>query len=712
MKVFIKKLLILNLSFLFFVGAGSFNKDIESLKDYLEILKEDGISVSDIETKLDNLKKEGLISETELLRIQDEILNLSKDNCNNPPKSAPMITGGPDSFGYMWMAPVPYTGLGGPWTLVPTTPITGYYDYEVIPFDLPFPFKFYGNVYNRVHLSVNGVMLLSDVSYLVPVASNYLDRNFYLPTSVLNIPAICPYWDDLFFVGDAPVSSRLYYRTGFFGPYSAIEFLWSNIPTFSFWNRPGSPLSFSVTLVYDGSIIFYYIDVVAFTYYLSYGRSATAGIQDLYSRARLGNKLVYSYNSSTLYNGLSVVFAPPPDADGDAIPDNLDNCPSVPNFDQADVDNDGIGNLCDNCYHHPRRWPAGNPPFYPLSEDVYNPLQQNSDGDTWGDACDNCPYSNNNPQNDVDFDGVGNGCDNCFHHPRYWPAGNPPTYPVSEDIYNPWLSGDDPCVAGIQSVYQLNSDCDSWGDACDNCDFTTNNPQGDGDNDGVGGACDNCPSLYNPAQSDIDVDGQGDDCDPCPADPTNADADGDNVCDMFDNCLGVANNYVAGDNPCTAPVETQYQKDLDCDGQGDDCDACSNDSYNDWDNDGVCGDVDNCPWVSNPGQADSDGDGYGDVCDPYPASFASIIPGIYPNPFVSNVIINIEIKQPSFSNLSIFDASGKLIRNIGNLYLDSGIHSFSWDGKTDDGFKSSAGIYFFKVSTKNGSIVFKLIKTN
>ena len=35
------------------------------------------------------------------------------------------------------------------------------------------------------------------------------------------------------------------------------------------------------------------------------------------------------------------------DSDGDGVPDGPDNCPAVPNPDQADNDGDGIGNACD-----------------------------------------------------------------------------------------------------------------------------------------------------------------------------------------------------------------------------------------------------------------------------------------------------------------------------------------------------------------------------
>jgi hypothetical protein len=61
------------------------------------------------------------------------------------------------------------------------------------------------------------------------------------------------------------------------------------------------------------------------------------------------------------------------DSDGDGIPDFTDNCPNVPNPDQADADGDGVGDACDNC------------------PGVYNPGQADRDRDGIGNACDGGP---------------------------------------------------------------------------------------------------------------------------------------------------------------------------------------------------------------------------------------------------------------------------------------------------------------------------------
>ncbi|XP_035663896.1 neurogenic locus notch homolog protein 1-like [Branchiostoma floridae] len=57
------------------------------------------------------------------------------------------------------------------------------------------------------------------------------------------------------------------------------------------------------------------------------------------------------------------------DTDGDGIWNSQDNCPLVPNPDQIDSDGDGVGSMCDNCVSTP------------------NPDQTNSDDTEAGDAC-------------------------------------------------------------------------------------------------------------------------------------------------------------------------------------------------------------------------------------------------------------------------------------------------------------------------------------
>ncbi len=271
-----------------------------------------------------------------------------------------------------------------------------------------------------------------------------------------------------------------------------------------------------------------------------------------------------------------------PDTDGDGVFDVCgDNCPNIPNADQANSDTDAFGDACDNCdlVDNAGQQDGDLDTVGDACDNcvaISNSGQQNSDGDAFGDACDNCPLVSNPGQEDSDGDGVGNACDNC---------------------------------PSISNAGQTNSDGDGLGDACDNCDLVSNPGQQDGDLDTVGDACDNCPAASNSGQQNSDGDGLGDACDNCDlvSNPLQEDGDADGVGDACDNCVAVSN---AG------------QQNGDGDPLGDACDNCpsvTNPGQENSDGDGLGNACDNCDNVANPGQEDGDGDGVGNACDNCPS---------------------------------------------------------------------------------------------
>lgn len=254
--------------------------------------------------------------------------------------------------------------------------------------------------------------------------------------------------------------------------------------------------------------------------------------------------------------GSSLVLKLAPDSDGDGVCDVDDNCPDISNADQTDMDNNGVGDACD--------------------EDM--------DGDGILNFTDNCPLLAGNNLNDADGDGIGDLCDTCtdsdedgFGDPEFaqntCPADNCP------DDFN---------------EFQDDVDQDGFGDACDTC--SDSDGDGFGDPGFAASTCelDNCPFSANPDQADLDEDGVGDDC--------SDDVDDDGILNVVDNC------------PRVPSIDLS---DSDGDGIGDLCDTCTDsdgDGFGDPGFEANTCDIDNCPDTPNADQVDRDNDGIGDVC--------------------------------------------------------------------------------------------------
>ncbi|MDP6397335.1 MAG: FG-GAP-like repeat-containing protein, partial [Candidatus Marinimicrobia bacterium] len=76
----------------------------------------------------------------------------------------------------------------------------------------------------------------------------------------------------------------------------------------------------------------------------------------------------------------------------------------------------------------------------------------------------------------------------------------------------------------------------------------------------------------------------------------------------------------------------------------------------------------------------------------------------YPNPFNPSTRIRYDLPEQSFVTITIHDLLGRNVRTLVKELQDAGHQSVVWDGKNEDGFSLSTGIYFFQVHIPDGNL--------
>ena len=321
-----------------------------------------------------------------------------------------------------------------------------------------------------------------------------------------------------------------------------------------------------------------------------------------------------------------------------------DNCRRVSNVNQADLDLDGIGDVCDADDDNDTTPDAQD--CLPLVKGVAHPAQpignslrlsrpgglatlkwdRGVEGHTsniyrgtivapwvYNETCliretpTTTATDATNPASNQAFFYLISAKNQCGEsHLGLNTAGTPrtpltPCTPLSADTDGDGIQDKSDNCPNNSNATQVDADHDFVGDACDVCAALPNSDQADVDGDGRGDLCDNCPTSANPGQQDGDGDGVGDACDGC------FDTDGDGNCDIADNCPTLPN---------------PLQENTDGDATGDICDTCTDTDGDGRGNPGFPANtctVDNCPTVANgPAFANADGDSLGDACDACP----------------------------------------------------------------------------------------------
>jgi hypothetical protein len=79
-----------------------------------------------------------------------------------------------------------------------------------------------------------------------------------------------------------------------------------------------------------------------------------------------------------------------------------------------------------------------------------------------------------------------------------------------------------------------------------------------------------------------------------------------------------------------------------------------------------------------------------------------------PNPVAGRADIRFALPRQGYARLGIYSPSGQLVRRLADAYYPAGWQQVRWDGCTESGRKSAAGVYLLKLTSGNYTCISKI----
>ena len=81
----------------------------------------------------------------------------------------------------------------------------------------------------------------------------------------------------------------------------------------------------------------------------------------------------------------------------------------------------------------------------------------------------------------------------------------------------------------------------------------------------------------------------------------------------------------------------------------------------------------------------------------------------YPNPFNPETTFSYSLPKDGKVSINIYNLKGQKVKTLINGYYKSGHYTSVWNGKNNNGKSVSSGVYFYKLKTKDKTIIRKMM---